>query len=333
MNDRMNDPDSVPPNPRSFARSLAPSCAAALLVLCLGACGGEGLEGTPEARVEAANLTDLAVASASAVDTMSLAQSLPTPPVGLPVSPAAPDPLARAPGSMTALSADLAAEAFGAASENLEETNGDESLIIDCDPGSIEIDLSAGGNGTIYYGECEEAGVVMNGLIRISDTESSPFFFSTRITAEDFCITALAEGEEVAEDEMCIDGLVATVVCDIEGESSDCRFRFAYPGFDGFDGRVYSVSGISLDGNDEDGWMIDGRCTDPEHGFFEFETLESVLFECQNGAPSAGHVIVLGAEGSEGEVIFDDCSSFTTCIGEDCTSHDWVDFGLEPEPI
>jgi len=91
--------------------------------------------------------------------------------------------------------------------------------------------------------------------------------------------------------------------------------------FVGIDDRTYISSDISVTGDDNSGFSVSGNVTDPDFGVVTISTTTPVLFNCTNGNPGSGEIVVSG--NGSATVTFNDCDSFTVTYNGNPTSYNW----------
>ena len=93
--------------------------------------------------------------------------------------------------------------------------------------------------------------------------------------------------------------------------------------FTGIDGRNYTFTNMSISGNDISGYTVSGTVTDPDHGSISITTPQPVTFNCSNGNPDNGQIVITG-DGSA-TVDFIDCNSFAITFDGSTTTYNWAD--------
>lgn len=189
-----------------------------------------------------------------------------------------------------------------------------------CSSGRSEI-----GSSSVRFFDCVvsdlEEVCVVNGRLDIKvnlDKESfDARFRNLRIDCEGLAPETL-DGDRL----VCRNFLSSNIECDYDFSS----FRGSYTGI------KYKVRSVDL-AWDEDlgGLMMSAEIVDPDHGVFEMETTQLVVFdECAGGEPSSGQVLFRGVPPSYGLIDFIDCDGFDVCFyasdltAPDCMEYDWA---------
>ena len=164
---------------------------------------------------------------------------------------------------------------------------------------------------TATYNNCTVSGyggynATINGTITVSGNNST-FSISANLS-----ITADGETES----------FTYSATCTSSGSSSldSCTYSSS---FTGDDGRSYSMSGITVSGDDTSGYTVSGRVTDPDHGVVTIATTTPVRFNCSNGNPSEGVITVTG--NATVTVTFIDCDTFSVTFDGVTTPYNWAD--------
>ena len=113
--------------------------------------------------------------------------------------------------------------------------------------------------------------------------------------------------------------------CSVSGSTvGTCTYSSS---FTGSDGRTYAMANISVSGDDFSGYSVSGSVTDPDHGVITITTTTPVLFNCSNGNPSSGQIVITGS--GSATVTYNDCDSFTVTFDGAPTTYNWVD--IQPQ--
>ena len=92
--------------------------------------------------------------------------------------------------------------------------------------------------------------------------------------------------------------------------------------FVGMDGRIYRLTDIAVIPLGV-GFDVSATIYDPDYGYFTMYTTAPLAFECANGAPSIGRVVISGESSTSGIIDFPDCSGFTVTIDGLSTPYAW----------
>lgn len=180
-----------------------------------------------------------------------------------------------------------------------------------CDTGSVSgFDSIDENGGTITYDTCVIGDVTINGTMIIT-ASSSGDILTYSITA-DITFTSLEGVENVDFSSTCtINQSTGATSCTYDSTAL------------GIDGRTYSVSDISVTGDDFSGYSVSATITDPDHGVITITTTTPVTFVgCSNGQPDSG-VIVISDGTDTMTVTYIDCTSFSIDFNGSTTTYDW----------
>lgn len=186
-----------------------------------------------------------------------------------------------------------------------------EQTIDICDSGSVVMDIDEDtGNGSITYNNCVIDGSTVNGSATFTSSTVGSIT-TTTITFVNFTITTGSETETID----------LSAVCTINSDpvSVSCTFNSTALGIDG---RTYTVSDVSVSGDSISGYTVSATITDPDHGIVTITTTTPVTFNCPNGQPGAG-VIVVSDGTNTMTVTYNNCDSFTIDFDGSTTAFFW----------
>jgi hypothetical protein len=159
--------------------------------------------------------------------------------------------------------------------------------------------------GTIVFLNCgisdgASGTIVITGSVDFSITLSGGSADSMSMT---FRVT-VAYGGESANINMTIScvNLTGVASCTV---SSD---------FVGLDNRVYRVTDITVSGNASSGYYVSATVYDPAHGRVGMTTTAPLLYNCSNGVPSTGTVVISGTDSTSATINFVSCSEFNVTV-------------------
>ncbi len=179
-----------------------------------------------------------------------------------------------------------------------------------CESGSVTgFDTLGENGGTITYDNCVVSGSTINGTMTINIS-----------TAGDIITYSISANLSISHL-----GTIETInyssTCTINQSSGAANCTYSSSGT-GIDGRSYSVSDIDISGNDSSGYTVSATITDPDNGVITITTTTSVTFNCTNGQPDAGSIVI--SDGSSSMTItFIDCNSFSIDFNGATTTHSW----------
>lgn len=168
-------------------------------------------------------------------------------------------------------------------------------------------------NVTITFINCIIGGIVMNGTVNVTTTVSGN---TTTIALNYTNFSVTFDGKTETFD------LQATCTNTDNGDgtfTSSCTFDSEALGIDG---RTYTVSDISVSGDSLTGYTVSATITDPDHGIITMTTTTPVTFNCTNGQPDAGVIVV--SDGTDTMTItYIDCNSFSIDFDGSTTTFSW----------
>ncbi len=176
--------------------------------------------------------------------------------------------------------------------------------------GSYDDNIASGnGSGSITFNNCDIGdGLVINGTVSFSSSNNGNTF---TITYTNVTVSGFGQTET----------LNATVTCTTTETTFTCNTTASITGIDG---RTYSVSDVSVSGDDSSGYNVSATVVDPTHGTITINAT-AVLFDCgspNQGRPSSGS-ITFSSAGKSGSVIFDSCSSYTVTVDGVANTFNW----------
>lgn len=179
-----------------------------------------------------------------------------------------------------------------------------------CDTGTVTgFDTLGENGGTITYDQCVIAGATIDGTMVVTTTSSGDTFTYTIIA--DLTITYGSEVENIDYSSTCTYNQTSG--------AASCTYNSSATGIDG---RTYSVSDISVSGDGFSGYTVSAKVTDPDHGIITVSTSAPVTFNCTNGQPDAGVIVVSDGTNSM-TVTFNDCNSYSINFNGSTTTHNW----------
>jgi len=259
----------------------------------LAGCGGGS--GPSTATVDAANAKDLAVAGTEATKFATESGDV---------------PLFKSSGTSSTFdvhefSKQIAQNMYAVTDYSSFVCTGGGSYLLNISDASTQSSFS----GTATFTDCTFSEglstIVINGTVSVSGTSSS-----MTITAN---LTVTTDG--VAE------SASFRGTCSYSGSTvGACTYSAS---FTGIDGRTYSMNNISVSGDYFSGYSVSGTVTDPNHGVITISTTTPVTFNCPDGRPDSGTIVLTG--NGTATVSYDSCASFTITLDGVGTSYNWVD--------
>jgi len=175
--------------------------------------------------------------------------------------------------------------------------------------GSVTFDGNENG-GTIVYASCVIGGSTVSGTAKYKISESGD---TTTFTIEyiDFTIT--------------FDGVTETLdlkaTCTITSTSSSCTYDSEALGIDG---RTYEVTDISVSGDSSSGYTIGCVVDDPDHGDITITTTTPITFNCSNGQPDNGVIVMTDGDDNTATITFIDCNNYSVDFNSTTTTFTWL---------
>lgn len=182
-----------------------------------------------------------------------------------------------------------------------------------CDSGTaiITIDESTG-SGSFVLTDCDIGGAIANGTATFTSSTAGSIT-TTTITFVDFTVTYDGVTETI--------DLTSTCTIDTSTSSASVSCTTSSTAL-GIDGRTYSVSDVSITGDDTSGYSVSATVTDPDHGVVTITTTIPVTFDCSTGQPNAGEIVV--SDGSNTlTVTFNSCTSYTVTFNGVANIYSW----------
>lgn len=180
-----------------------------------------------------------------------------------------------------------------------------------CDSGTVVMDIDENtGNGSITYNICVIGGSTVNGAATFTSSTVGSIT-TTTITFVNFTITTGSEIQTI--------DLSATCTINTDTSSVSCTYNSSASGIDG---RTYTVSDISVSGDIFSGYTVSATITDPDHGVVTITTTTPVTFNCSNGQPDAG-VIVVSDGTNTMTVTYIDCNNYSVDFNGSTTTFIW----------
>lgn len=168
-------------------------------------------------------------------------------------------------------------------------------------------------NAVITFSNCNiGGGLVMDGVVTTTSSASGSVT-TTTLTYTNFTVSFQGETETI--------NLTATCTTDTSGASVTSSCSYDSTGT-GVDGRTYTVTNVTVSGDDFNGWSVSATITDPDNGQITITTNTPVTFNCTNGQPDSGSITV--SDGSSTmTVTYNDCDSFTVDFDGSTTTYNW----------
>jgi hypothetical protein len=171
-----------------------------------------------------------------------------------------------------------------------------------CDTGSFIIDDVT---GSATFTDCVIDTITINGSMTVSGNQNS-FSYSASLSITENGVT---------------ESISFSGSCTISNSSAvSCTFSSTYTGIDG---RTYITGNMSVSGDYSSGYTVSGSVTDPDHGVVSITTTSPVYFNCSDGRPSSGQIVVSG--NGSATVTYNDCTSFSVNFDGVTTTYDWAD--------
>jgi len=167
---------------------------------------------------------------------------------------------------------------------------------------------SQSSSGTLTFTDCTFteglSTIVINGTISVSGTSSS-ITISANLTV---ATNGVAESASFRG------------TCALNGSTiGACSYSAS---FTGVDGRTYSMANMSVSGDYYSGYSVSGSVTDPNHGVITISTTTPVTFNCLDGRPDNGTIVLTG--NGTATVTYDTCTSFIVTVNGVPTTYNWA---------
>jgi len=156
---------------------------------------------------------------------------------------------------------------------------------------------------TFSFDKCNVDGIIMSGSGSITTHSDG----SIVIVYRNFTMTVGDESVTINVTANCDSSLNCTI-------SSD---------FVAVNGETYRINDTSFTGNSATGYSISATVFDSELGSVSF-TASSMLFNCENGYPSSGSLIMNDAQSNEITVTFDSCDAYTVTLNGNADTLNWL---------
>ena len=187
-----------------------------------------------------------------------------------------------------------------------------------CDTGSVMQVNNADGSTTVTFDMCELVlaelpglTVTVNGVVQSNSSDSGDIT-TVELLYQNFSIAL------VGFDPTIID-LEAICTTDNTTMETSC----AFPGVEGFDGRIYDLSEATVTGDAFSGYFVTAIIVDPDHGTFSIDTSAAIVFDCPNDRPLSGALQFTDGAGVLVTVTFNDCDSFTVSYNGTSEMYFW----------
>ncbi len=156
---------------------------------------------------------------------------------------------------------------------------------------------------TFSFNQCNVDGIIMTGSGSLTTNSDESFV----IVYRDFTMTVEGESITINLTASCDANLNCTI-------SSD---------FVAINGDTYRISDTSFTGSNNSSYSISATVFDGELGSVSF-TSSGMLFNCENGYPSTGALIITDAQSNELNVNFDSCDSYTVTLNGNADTLNWL---------
>ncbi len=155
---------------------------------------------------------------------------------------------------------------------------------------------------TFSFNKCNVDGIIMSGSGSITTNSDG----SIVIVYRNFTMT-------VGDESVTIN---VTANCDA---SFNCTIS---SDFVAVNGETYRINDTSFTGNSVTGYSINATVFDSELGSVSFTT-SGMLFNCDNGYPSGGSLVMSDAQENEITVTFDSCDAYTVTLDGNADTLNW----------
>jgi len=190
--------------------------------------------------------------------------------------------------------------------------------------GELEFNICSTGTATFTVDTPQGSPTSSNSMVFVDCVISDDFSTATingSITMTATSNSATLNAQLTISENDIVETVTFSGTCSMSnGVLGACSFSSS---FVGIDDRTYISSNISVSGNSSSGFSVSGSVTDPDFGVVTISTPTPVLFNCTNGNPGSGEIIVSG-DGSA-TVTFNDCDSFTVTHNGSPTNYNWSD--------
>ncbi len=269
------------------------ACLLAGSSLLLVGCGSDGgSSGPANATITDANKVDLAVTGTEAAKQAANGDKVPTN-----------FKATRSRAELLDLSASIAAK--------LSAKTQDVAIPQPCSGGGTVDFVFTTSTSSINYANCNEGGVIFNGSAVITSTTAGD---TTTVSIDYNNFTVNFNGE--------IESVDLSISCTtITGTpETNCTYNSTALGIDG---RSYSVSNISVTGDEFSGYNISATATDPDHGNITIDA-SLVTFNCPDGSPDSGSIVIT-AGSATATVTFINCDEFSILFEGAAETFMWAD--------
>ncbi|HHJ34937.1 MAG TPA: hypothetical protein ENJ87_04145 [Gammaproteobacteria bacterium] len=181
-----------------------------------------------------------------------------------------------------------------------------------CDTGSIDDSNVNQNGGTITYNNCSFSGITFNGSVKFK-VKTSGNTTTFTINYSNFTVTSGGTTETLDLDATCTFN-----TSDASGVS--CTYNSTALGIDG---RTYSVSEINVSGNAGSGYNVGCVVDDPDNGKITISTTTPITFNCPNGQPDDGVIVITDGASNTATVTFIDCNSYSVDFNGSTTTFTW----------
>ena len=186
-----------------------------------------------------------------------------------------------------------------------------EQTIDICEFGNVIMNINeSNGSGSIAYNSCVIGDSLINGSANFTSSKVGSIT-TTTVTFVDLTITFNGETETI--------DMSATCIFNSDTASMSCSYNSTALGIDG---RTYSVSNVTVTGDNLSGYSVSATISDPDHGNITISTGSPITLNCSNDQPGSGSIIITDGSNSM-TVTFNSCSSYTVTLNGNSNLYDW----------
>lgn len=215
-----------------------------------------------------------------------------------------------------------------------------------CEAGSLDYTFSNDGTSFSYIANnCVIGGETMNGSMTYSFSDAN--YQNYTITYNDFSFsdaygsystngtvrsTYSADGDSysISYDDFSTYDSSTGETYSLTGTTYTCtglttgNYNCAYADdWTDSSGETYRFESAVVSGDENSGYDVEMVVYDTENGYVSVDTTSSIFYNCSDGSPSAGGITITGAEGTEGSISFDSCTSFTVMVDGVAQTFNW----------
>ncbi len=175
--------------------------------------------------------------------------------------------------------------------------------------GQFTDNFGTGPTGSYDFVQCEvTTGIVINGSVVISGSQSA---FS--LSYNNFTVKI---GDNPAQE------IDLSIDCEITNNTTSCTKSSSVLGIDN---RTYTISNLSVSGDEVNGYNVTATVTDPDHGKIDINASD-MYFNCSSpyeDRPSSGQ-ITFSAGGKSATVVYNSCNSYTVTLDGVANIYSWL---------